>query len=181
MMSWLLLLIFLVVAIGLLVWIVRALVRESVAPLVVWGVGIVGALLILAGAFVIGQGSTGGGPTYSIATSPDAPTDLKSRVYSAPPNDVYRDAVIVAGAQQNLGQPWRVVVQRTTPVSGGIFQAEIPWGLWKNTLDANIRPEATGVQVDVTVRAPLILGWLGVPQREAADFLKALDATVVNR
>ena len=49
------------------------------------------------------------------------------------------------------------------------------------TLDANIRPEATGVQVDVTVRAPTLLGWLGVPQREAADFLKALDATVVNR
>ncbi|MFN8499586.1 MAG: hypothetical protein U0641_17175 [Anaerolineae bacterium] len=178
--SWLLLLLFLVVAIGLLAWILRALVRESVSPLVVWGVGIGGALLIVAGAFVIGQGSSGG-PTYTVATAPDAPADLKSRVYSAPPNDVYRDAVILAGAQRNLGQPWRVIVQRTTPVSGGVFQAEIPWGLWKNTLDANIRPEATGVQVDVTVRAPTLLGWLGVPQREAADFLKALDATVVNR
>ncbi|MFN8481802.1 MAG: hypothetical protein U0768_01940 [Anaerolineae bacterium] len=179
--AWLLLLVFLVVAVGLLAWIVRALVRESVSPVVVWGVGIVGAVLILAGAFVIGQGTAGAGATYSVASSPDAPAELKSRVYSAPPNDVYRDAVVVAGAQQNLGQPWRVVVQRTTPFSGGIFQAEIPWLLWKNTLDANIRPEATGVQVDVTVRAPTILGWLGVPQREAADYLKALDATVVNR
>ena len=89
--------------------------------------------------------------------------------------------MIVAGTQENFGQPWRIVTQRTTPISGGIFQAQIPYGLWNNTLDATIRPEATGVQVDVTVRAPLILGWLGIPQRQAARFLQALDAKVVNR
>ncbi|MFN8470837.1 MAG: hypothetical protein U0822_01340 [Anaerolineae bacterium] len=178
---WLLLIVFLVVAIGLLVWILRALVRESVSPWVVWGVGIVGALLIVGGSFAIGQGSLTGAATYRVATAPDAAPDLKSRVYSAPPNDVYRDAVLVAGAQQNLGQPWRVVAQRTTPVSGGVFQAEIPWGLWKNTLDAIVQPAEAGVQVDVTVRAPVFLGWLGVPQREAAMFLEALDATVVHQ
>ncbi len=179
--AWILLLLFLVIACGLLAWLLRALARESASPIIMWGVGLVGAVLILGGAYALGQGAASGSGAYAVATAPDAAPQLKSRVYSAPPNDVYRDAVLTANAQTNFGQPWRVVVQRTTPVSGGVFQAEIPYFLWKNTLDANIRPEATGVQVDVTVRAPLILGWLGVPQREAAQFLQALDATVVNR
>ncbi len=178
--AWILLIVFLLIAVGLLAWLLRALVRESASPVVIWTVGLVGAALILGGAYALGQGSLSGAGTYSVATSPDASPELKSRIYSAPPNDVYRDAVVVAGAQQNFGQPWRIVVQRTTPISGGVFQAQIPYGLWNDTLDANIRPETAGVQVDVTVRAPLILGWLGVPQREAAQFLQALDAKVVN-
>lgn len=116
-----------------------------------------------------------------VITSPSVAPPLQPRVYDAPPNEVYRLAILTAEAQSSWGQRWRVVQQRPTAISGGVIQVAIPGLGWTETLTANIRPEEGGVQVDAQARSPLGPFAFGGPRRHLAQFLAALDGRVAAR
>jgi hypothetical protein len=112
-------------------------------------------------------------------TSMDAPAPLRSRVYTvAPANDIYREGVNAANFQRSWFGMWRVVSQRTTPISGGQLQVNIPNLGATDVLSANIRPEELGVQVDAQARSSLGILSFGAPRRYLAQYLGALDARV---
>jgi hypothetical protein len=133
-------------------------------------------LLVIAFALRIPLDTTGG----PVQTSATAVTPLQSRVYTAAPaNDILREAVLAAEAQQSWFRRWQVVRRDQTPVSGGQMQVSIAGWAWNDTLVATIRPEAQGVQVDVSARSPAGFLALGAPRRHVAQFLAALDARVI--
>lgn len=136
----------------------------------------VGAVLLVGGLLV---GATPALMGDSVQTSPAAIPPLQSRVYTvAPANDILREAVLAVEAQRSWFRPWRVTRRDQTPLAGGQIQVQIAGWVWTDTLVANIRPEANGVQVDATSRSPAGRLALGAPRRHVAQFLAALDARV---
>ncbi len=140
------------------------------------GCVILGAILLVGGFLV---GATPALMAASVQTGPSAVPPLQSRVYTAAPApDIFREAVLAAEAQRSWFRPWRVTRRDQTPLAGGQLQVQIAGWTWDDTLIANIRPEAAGVQVDATARSPAGLLALGGPRRHVAQFLAALDARV---
>ena len=136
----------------------------------------VGAVLLLGGLVV---GATPALLGASVQSSPAALPPLQSRVYTvAPAGDILREAVLAAEAQTSWFRPWRVVRRDQTPIAGGQIQVQIAGWVWNDTLVANIRPEAGGVQVDAAARSPAGALALGAPRRHVAQFLAALDARI---
>lgn len=136
----------------------------------------VGAVLLVGGLLV---GATPALMADTVQTSPAAIPPLQTRVYTAAPaNDILREGILAAEAQQSWFRPWRVTRRDQTPIAGGQIQVQIAGWVWDDTLIANIRPEEQGVQVDVTARSPAGLLALGAPRRHVAQFLAALDARV---
>ena len=135
-------------------------------------------VVLLVGGLLVGATPAFMGETAQ--TSPTAIPPLQTRVYTvAPANDILREAILAAEAQQSWFRPWRVTRRDQTPIAGGQIQVQIAGWVWDDTLTANIRPEEKGVQVDVTARSPAGLLALGAPRRHVAQFLAALDARVV--
>ena len=155
--------------------------RLAQAPLL--RAGAVGSLVLGGTLFAIGL--TQGAPVdlsgQPVMSGPTQPAPLRPRVYDAPPNDVYRLAILAAESQSSWGRRWRVVQQRPTAVSGGVIQVAVPGLWWTDTLTANIRPEEQGVQVDAQARSPLGALAFGAPRRSLAQFLAAVDARVAAR